>query len=177
MDVRFVTPEAGRIDALRHEALLLSIAEDERPLLGAAGLCDWRLCGRLSKLLRAGRVSGSAGEVTLLPVRPRLPFDKLVLLGTGRSGSLDGASLGALGRGLRALLGGLRLRTLVASLPGRSRDELPPADAMRWLLEALDDDALDELVVLDDPIAQKLMQPAVDAHRRRLRGPPAGTDR
>jgi hypothetical protein len=173
VDVRFVTPEAARIDALRHEALLLAIAEDERPLRGAAGLCDWRLCGRLSRLLRARRVTGAAGEVTLLPARPRLPFDKLVLLGTGPRGALGAEALGALGTVLRRLLSGLRLRTLVASLPGRTRDELAPAEALGWLLGALDDDALDELVVLDDPIAQKLMQPVVDAQRRRLRGAPS----
>ena len=73
MDVRFVLTELARIDALRYEAVALPFFEDERPLRGAAGLCDWRLCGRLSAILRGGRVTGALGELTLLPARPRLP--------------------------------------------------------------------------------------------------------
>src|SRR5437667_11101312 len=65
-------------------ALALGIFTDERPLRGAAGLCDWRLCGRLSRLLRADRLSGREDEVVLLPpARARLPFSRLMLFGMG----------------------------------------------------------------------------------------------
>src|SRR5829696_10536966 len=65
-------------------ALALGVFTDERPLRGAAGLCDWRLCGRLSRLLRSERLSGRADEVVMLPpARARLPFTRLMLFGMG----------------------------------------------------------------------------------------------
>ena len=43
------------------ETLVLPFFADERPLRGAAGLCDWRLCGRLSRLLAVGARRRRAG--------------------------------------------------------------------------------------------------------------------
>src|SRR5690349_4139868 len=94
MALAFVSPELQRWDQLveldgrRPEALLLPFFSDERPLRGAAGLADWRLCGRLSKLLEGGRVVGAFGESTLLPGR-LLPFEKVVLYGVGPSKQFD----------------------------------------------------------------------------------------
>ena len=65
------------------ECLVLAVFEDDRPLRGAAGLADWRLCGRLSKLLKANRATGKAGETMLLPPGHRLPFDSLSELRAG----------------------------------------------------------------------------------------------
>src|SRR6266446_3210351 len=48
----------------------------ERPLTGLAGLVDWRLSGRLSRLIRAGLVIGAAGEALLTPPGMRLAFKK-----------------------------------------------------------------------------------------------------
>ena len=67
---------------------MLPFFVDERPLRGAAGLCDWRLCGRLSRLLQSARVAGKWGETTLYPPGKRLPFARLVLFGLGAGGSL-----------------------------------------------------------------------------------------
>ncbi len=92
MEVRFVPLDLARLDGLRMEVLALPFFEDERPLKGVAGLCDWRLCGALSKLLIGGRVVGSTDEVTLVPGRPRLPFEKLILYGEGRAEDFDAAA-------------------------------------------------------------------------------------
>ena len=85
MSVSFLASELGKWDQLDKapEALMLPFFADERPLRGAAGLCDWRLCGRLSRMLHAGRVRGAWGETTLYPPvvegALRLPFPRLVL--------------------------------------------------------------------------------------------------
>lgn len=170
MDVRFVPLDLARVDALRYEAVALPFFEDERPLRGAAGLCDWRLCGRLSRLLLRGRVTGALGEVTLVPARPRLPFDKLLLFGSGPRETFDAAVFAAVSARIYDVVEGLRLRNLVLSLPGRNHDRVAPGDAIRWFLEASSSKPkVEELIVLDDADAHKVMQPVVDAERRRAR--------
>src|SRR5689334_19641729 len=77
-----------QLDQLAPEALVLPFFADERPLRGAAGLCDWRLCGRLSRLL-GGRVDGRFAETTLYPPGPRLPFARLLLFGLGPQARFD----------------------------------------------------------------------------------------
>ncbi len=41
---------------------------DERPLRGLAGLLDWRFQGLISRCLRAGAITGRAGECAYVPV-------------------------------------------------------------------------------------------------------------
>jgi hypothetical protein len=74
--------------AANAEALCLFVGEDERPLVGLAGLCDWRLSGSLSRMLRRGLVKGEEGEALLTPGL-RLGFRKLFLFGMGPSGQSE----------------------------------------------------------------------------------------
>jgi len=70
------------------EALCLFIGADERPLVGLSGLCDWRLSGGLSRMLRGGLVKGEDGEALLTP-GSRLGFRKLFLFGMGPQGQSE----------------------------------------------------------------------------------------
>jgi len=169
VDVRFVLTELARIDALRYEAVALPFFEDERPLRGAAGLCDWRLCGRLSAILRGGRVTGALGELTLLPARPRLPFDKMLLVGCGAREGFDERRFRAVTAATFEAAAGLRLRNLALSLPGRGAGRVAAGEAMRWFLDAAGGSVLEEAIVLDDVEAVKVMQPIVESERRRAR--------
>ena len=56
---------------------------------GFAGLLDWRLGGRLSALLAAGFVTGEAGEALLVPGKPHVPFEKVLVVGLGARGAFD----------------------------------------------------------------------------------------
>jgi hypothetical protein len=170
MEIRFAPLDLAHIDGLRYEAAALAFFEDERPLRGAAGLCDWRLLGRVSRHIERGRLDGHAGEVSLLPARPRLPFDKIVLFGLGTRDSFDTAAFDrALGRMLDALRG-LKLRTFVIALPGRSAGVVPAIDAVRAFASvALERGEFDEAVVLEEPDALKSLPAVVDAERRRIR--------
>ncbi len=89
MDLRFTEPSLRKLDLLGTEVLVAALVEGERPPRGLAGLVDFRLAGRISRLVESGFVSGKRGEVLLVLGRPKLPFDKLVLFGTG---SLEGFS-------------------------------------------------------------------------------------
>lgn len=65
------------------DAAIVGVFEGERPLRGAAGLVDWRLCGVLSELVAAGDLGGRPGEVTLLASGGRLAAPALLAVGLG----------------------------------------------------------------------------------------------
>lgn len=160
MKIAFVPPDLRRLDQLRCDVLALSFFDEERPLRGAAGLVDWRLCGRLSRLLAAGRLDGRAGEVTLLPPRPRLPFDKLLLLGLGPRADFDEARYADALRRTFASLSSMKTHSVALALPGRATDTITPERAITCLLDlapAAQDQ--DELVLIESPEGQKVMTP------------------
>ncbi|MFN0063343.1 MAG: M17 family peptidase N-terminal domain-containing protein [Myxococcaceae bacterium] len=70
------------------DALLLFIGEDERPLQGLSGMVDWRMCGRLSRLLQENFFQGSAGETLLLPSMGRIDAPRIFVMGVGPLASL-----------------------------------------------------------------------------------------
>lgn len=76
------------LDELSADTLVLCVTEEQRPLRGAAGFADWRLCGRLSRLLETGALSGAPTEKLLLPSQGRLPTPRVVVLGWGRHDDL-----------------------------------------------------------------------------------------
>jgi hypothetical protein len=75
--------DLAKWDEAQRDTLLLPIFEDERPLRGAAGLADWRLCGRLSRLVKGNRATAEAGETLLLPPGRRLRFSRILWFGLG----------------------------------------------------------------------------------------------
>jgi hypothetical protein len=77
--------DLARWDEARRDTLVLSVFKDERPLRGAAGLADWRLCGKLSRLVKSNKVDANARETLLLPATRRLPFSKILWFGLGES--------------------------------------------------------------------------------------------
>jgi len=77
--------DLARWDEARRDCLVLSVFKDERPLRGAAGLVDWRLCGRLSRLVKSNKVGADARETMMLPAGRRLAFAKLLWFGLGES--------------------------------------------------------------------------------------------
>lgn len=92
----FVEPSLAAVDALDCEALAICLSSDVRPLPGIAGYVDWRLCGRLSELVKKGVVTGTAREKVLVPTLGRLgpkgPI-RIFLFGWGPQKSiLDGAT-------------------------------------------------------------------------------------
>ncbi len=75
--------ELARWDEVKRDCLVLPVFKDDRPLRGAAGLADWRLCGRLSRLLRTDRARAEAGETVMLPPGRRLRFARILWFGLG----------------------------------------------------------------------------------------------
>ncbi len=83
MDLSFFPLTLDAMDQAPAESLCLFISSDERPLTGLAGLVDWRLTGRLSRLIKGGLLTGDAGEAVLTQPGNRLGYKKMFLFGVG----------------------------------------------------------------------------------------------
>jgi hypothetical protein len=102
------------------ESLALSFFDDERPLRGAAGLADWRLCGRLSRLIVKGHCKGGTGESLMMPAGPRLPFERIFLFGLGASDALDDKALESHAQRMLDVLQRASVEHYAVQIPGRS---------------------------------------------------------
>ena len=171
MTLHFAASELPRLDALdRHEALVLSFFGDERPLRGVAGLCDWRLCGRLSRLLKGGKLSGLRGEVTLMPPPGgRLPFDRLLLFGLGESdfpspfGEAEYRAAVATIRGVVARAG---IKKYAVQPPGRATGHIAARRALElWLEVAHADGHEADITIVESATGQKEMAEALRTRR------------
>lgn len=170
MEVVFVAPDLRRLDELKSEALALAFFEDERPLRGALGLVDFRLCGQLSRLLVRGRARGAQGETVLVPTRPRLPFEKLFLFGAGPADALDAARFEEVVEHMLTTLDRARVRASVLGLPGRTSERIAPVRAMEvFLARAAEHPEQDQVTLIEDADSQRAMTPVVERERRRVR--------
>ena len=116
----------GALDPLPVDTLCLFVSEDERPLGGAAGFADWRLCGQLSRLLADGFFRGTRGESLLLPSNGRIGAPRLVVLGLGPGGEAlpPGVLRTALSQAAD-VLNRARVDSVALELPGRGAMPAP----------------------------------------------------
>ncbi len=96
---------------------VVPVFSDERPLLGLAGLIDWRGSGCLSAVLRSGFSSSEPREQVLVPCDRRLPVDRLVLVGLGPRESYDEARARAVAEQFVRVAIGLSAPTVLIALP------------------------------------------------------------
>jgi hypothetical protein len=170
MIVSFLNAELGKWDVLdgaqKPESLVLSFFSDERPLRGAAGLCDFRLCGRLSRLLARGKVKGEFGESTLYPPR-KLGFPQLLLFGLGPGERFSESAARDASRKIFEISGRMAWKRAALVLPGRSTGRLSARRALELLLDEEKrpghGSKLDELMVVESVAGQK---EAADLARR-----------
>jgi hypothetical protein len=144
------------------DALVVPVWRDLRPLRGAAGLLDWRLCGRLSQMIRDGRLFGDPKEKLLL-VTGRVPWKRVLAVGIGESTSFDEDSFRlAIDCTLEALRG-IGAGSVAIALPGRDIDRIRPDRAMRQFVDAVAEHHqtcgiwLNSITVIDAPSATKAM--------------------
>lgn len=135
--VHLVAPDLAKWDQLPADVLCVGVFVDDRPLRGAAGLLDWRLAGRISRLIKAGRFSGVTGEALLLPPPGnRLPFKRLLLMGLGRSSEFDQVRYRTEVRRMVEVLAGLAVARWVVEPPGRATGLITPRRALElWIAE------------------------------------------
>lgn len=146
--------DLARWDESARDCLVLPVFKDDRPLRGAAGLADWRLCGKLSRLIHANRASADSGETLMLPPCRRLRFTRLLWFGLG-----DARAYGdeRFRKDLTWMLGVVRkagITEWVVQAPGRASGLIGARRAIEIMLE---EPALAEhnVTLLEDPAGQK----------------------
>lgn len=72
-----------RIDTLDVDAIVLPFFQERIQPQGAAGYFDWRLCGRLGRLIQDSVFDGASNELMLLSYAARVGPCQLFLLGLG----------------------------------------------------------------------------------------------
>jgi hypothetical protein len=170
VDLRFANPSLRRLDLFGTEVLVAALASDERPPHGLAGMVDWRLAGRLSRLIESGFATGKTGEVLLVPGKPKLPFDKIVLFGIGPVAEFDEAVFRDVIEKMLATLEGLRSRTAVVELPGRHLGVIAPERAADILLESAGNRREHDVwTLVETPEGQRAITHHLVQERRRIR--------
>ena len=85
---KMLEPSVDAFDHLEVDTIVVGLTADVRPLPGAAGFLDWRLCGALSRCCKTGVLSGRAGERVLMPADHGLPAARIVVVGAGDKATL-----------------------------------------------------------------------------------------
>jgi hypothetical protein len=131
------TSESLGVERSRVDLGVVPVFSDERPLLGLAGLIDWRGSGCLSKLVRSGFCSSTMREQVLLPCDRRLPVDRLVLVGLGPREHYDEAHARALAEQSVRVALGLGSPTVLIALPSHGRDRTLTEVAFQCLISTI----------------------------------------
>ncbi len=171
MELRFVARSLAAVDKIDAEVLACPVWSDARPPHGLAGLCDWRTAGRVSALMRGGFLAGDVGEVLMLPGKPKLTFDKLLVFGAGARADFDEAGYARVVRHMLDVMEGLCARAGVFELPGRADGLITPERAADLLLSAAGRAREHDVwTLVDDAEAKERITQHMIEERRRVRG-------
>jgi cytosol aminopeptidase family protein len=146
--------DLARWDETARDCLVLPVFRDDRPLRGAAGLADWRLCGKLSRLIRSQKATAEPGETLLLPPGRRLRFQRILWFGLGDAkGYNDDRFLRDLAW-IRDVVSRAGAKDWALQAPGRASGLIGARRAVEIILD--DGTLLDQpLTLLEDPAGQK----------------------
>src|SRR6188472_242738 len=146
--------DLARWDEAARDCLVLPVFRDDKPLRGAAGLADWRMCGRLSRLLKTEKATANAGETMLLPPGRRLRFQRVMWFGLGDA---KGYTDDRFRKDLSWILGVVRAAGVTdwaVQAPGLASGLIGARRAVEIILE--DQKLADQpLTLLEDPAGQK----------------------
>jgi hypothetical protein len=168
MSVHLLGAELSRWDEVEGGSLLLTLFSDERPLRGAAGLADWRLCGRLSRLIKRGRLEGKRGETLMMPPGRRLPFGSVVLFGLGSSRNYNEDRFREHVRWIRDVAARAKITRYAVQPPGRASGLIGARRALElWLEEAEKDMHDTDVAIIDNQGGQKDMAEILRYQRKK----------
>lgn len=146
--------DLARWDEAKRDCLVLPVFRDDRPLRGAAGLADWRLCGKLSRLLRDSKATADAGETMLLPPGRRLRFQRILWFGLGDA---KGYSEERFRKDLAWMLAVVQragVADWAVQMPGRASGLIGARRAIEIVLED-PDLSKQPIAIVEDPAGQK----------------------
>ncbi len=156
MDLKFTPPDLRRFDLFVGEMIVAPVAQDERPPQGTAGLLDYRLLGAISRLIESESFVGQVGDSYVLKPRPRIPFDRLLLVGMGKTAEFNAQVFAAVVEQILRLLAEKEVRRAVVELPGRAQNLIEPEVAATILVErAANYPLLDTWTLIDNAEATR----------------------
>jgi len=164
MSISILPLDLARWDESARDCLVLAVFRDDRPLRGAAGLADWRMCGRLSSLLKSERATGATGETMLLPPGRRLRFSRVLWFGLGDArGYNDERFRKDLGW-ITGVVRNAGAKDWALQAPGRASGMIGARRALELILE---DQLLAEqpITLIEDPAGQKDIAELLRSHR------------
>jgi hypothetical protein len=168
----FVSAAPQSLDELQSEIIVLPFFSDERPLCGAAGLIDWRLCGALSRKLLAGYLDGHFGEKALVTAPPKLKSEGLLLVGLGASTAFDTGVAERACILIAEALTEAKVSTAALALPGRSMGLLPALDILQlWLAASPSDAWLEDVSIIEPEEEHRTLESLFDGLRRQAESP------
>jgi hypothetical protein len=148
--------DLARWDEAPRDCLVLPVFKDDRPLRGAAGLVDWRLCGRLSKLVKNNRASAEAGETMMMPAGRRLRFARILWFGLGDAKGYTDERFKRDLDWILEVVGKAEVKDWAVQPPGRASGLIGARRAVELMLE---NDQLNQaghpVAILEDPAGQK----------------------
>ena len=146
--------DLARWDETSRDCLALPVFKDDRPLRGAAGLADWRLCGKLSRLVRAGKATAEKGESLMLPPGRRLTFGRILWFGLGDAKGYNDERFHVDLDWILDVVLKAGVKSWALQAPGRASGLIGARRAVELMLE--DDRLRDQpLTLLEDPAGQK----------------------
>lgn len=146
--------DLARWDETARDCLVLPVFKDDRPLRGAAGLADWRMCGRLSRLLKGSKATGDQGETMLLPPGRRLRFARVLWFGLGDAKGYSDERFTRDLAWILSVVGKAGVKDWALQAPGRASGVIGARRAVELML-ANDELATHTLTLLEDPAGQK----------------------
>ncbi len=168
----FVSASPQNLDELQTELIVLPFFSDERPLSGATGLIDWRLCGALERKLMAGYLDGRFGEKALVTAPPKLKSEGVLLVGLGASTAFDAEVAKRACTVIANALTESKVSNAALALPGRSMGLLPALEGMQlWLAARPRDAQIEEISIIERVEEHRALDSLFDGLRRQAESP------
>ncbi len=135
-------------DKLKSQCAIATVFSDCKPLAGSAALLDWRLNGRISRLMLKEKFEGNFGESLLLPSEGRIKSKEILLLGLGPKKHFDEAQIASLISLVLDIIGKKRVPDFLISFEDFILDRFEWRNSVRLVASKLHDYPVIETVRL-----------------------------
>ena len=130
------------------QCAVVSVFADIKPLVGHAALLDWRLNGRLSRVIIKNRFEGHEGETLLMPTEGRLKAKEILVVGMGNKRDFHQGKIPEIINRLLLVVGKKKIPDFMISFTDILPDRFEWRNAVRLLVSNLHEIPLVEMVRL-----------------------------
>jgi len=148
LEIKLTSRAFDKVDT---KSAVVTLYSDLRPLFGIPALVDWRLNGRLSKILIKHRFEGDVGEVLLLPSEGRIKCQDILVLGLGAKSQFNESHLGRFIQCMLEKLAQKKAYEFAVSFSDFVPDRFEWRNAVRLLVSKLHDFPEIQTVYLCEP--------------------------